>query len=509
MTCASPPAAVGVGQQQPNPAVQPLDVGLMRLCGRDLAVPAENIREVVPMPDRLHHDFSGTGACTGTIVIRGRVIPVLDIAAHLGFGPRDDGAGVILILRYERALVGLIMDMVSGLARIPAARIQSLEVAGGGEGRIVTSGFPHGDMLVGLVEPGAVFGLPGVVHARESSADAQAGSLTNRRAVVMVSVAETSMAIEAAIVVATLPGIQLKPGPVRSSKWIGVVHYLNHEIPVIDDIALLGLSGRAAEGTGGAIVILRLDDTRMLGVKIDKVRSILPLGAESVRPLASSLAQRLSLFTGAVVDADGSQSLLLDSDALRKSDELRMLGALRRDRPGGGNEKPAAAGAPSVKGERQPFVIFRAGKRQGAARLATVKQIISYPGNVTGARADGSALRGIATYNGAPLPLFDLADTGEFDDRPDRMVLVVEKEGAFSGLVVQKLETIVRAVGQRRPGPNRRGHFIQASVDGTMKAVNLIDLNEEADRLAAQCAPPGMASAVPRDPSANAAPAQR
>lgn len=460
-----------------------LDVGLMRLCGRELAVPAANVREVVPLPPRLQPSFSGGGASAGSIVIRGRVVPVLDVAALLGFEPRESAEGVVLILRHDAALIGIIMDSVSGLARIAQDMIQPFAVSGAEDRRIVSSSFPHEGELVGLLDPAAVLALPGVPHAREQCGAAEAAGLGSRSAVVLVAVAGANLALDAHLVVATVPNALLRPSPAPSSKWIGVVPYLGQEVPVVDDLALFGLSGRAHGASTGAVIILRLGDTQLLGLSIDRVQRILPISDRAVRPLPGALAERLTLFRGAVVDHEGRQNLLLDGDALKRSDTIRMIGALSRAKAP--PARSALAGAATGE-ERQPFLVFVAGERRRAAALSSVKQIIPFPQARTGLNRSGSALQGIASYNGAPLPLLDLGGGDSPEHRPDAVVLVVEQDGRFNGLVVDKLETVARSALHRRPGNagNAPSFFIDATVGEKPQAVTLCDLAQEAVRLA-------------------------
>ena len=456
----------------------PIDVGLMRLCGRDLAIRADGIREVVPLPDTLHADFSGTGACFGTIVIRGRAIPVLDIAGHLGFARPSDTTGVVVVLREGNSLLGLVMDMVSGLARIAADEVQPLTGVAHDRRPLVASGFLHGQALFGLIDQAAIFALPGVIHAVEVGTD-ERRTVDVRGAVVLVSVAETQIAIDTGFVVATVPGDTIMPSPEPAGPWMGVVRYLDREVPVVDDLALLGLTGRAAEGARGAVVVVQLAEDRMLGLKIDRIRRILPLGFRSLQPLSGELGAQLPLFRGAVVDHEGRQSLMLDHDAVRECAALRTIAALTRrtektvaDRPG-----------ETRTGDVQAYVVFRTGAGHGAASLASVKQIIPFPADAAPARLAGSALCAIASYDGAPLPLFDFADAPVAADTTGRMILVVESDGTFNGLVVRKLETVARTVPQPRPGTSQ-GCFIHTQIDGRSVAVTVYDLARQVRLLA-------------------------
>ncbi|GAA3709293.1 hypothetical protein GCM10022268_18240 [Sphingomonas cynarae] len=460
----------------------PIDVGLMRLCGRDLAIRADSIREVVPLPDTLQADFSGTGACCGTIVIRGRAVPVLDIAGLLGFARPSRATGVVVVLREGDRLLGLVMDMVSGLARIAADEVQPLTGVADDRQPLVASGFLHGQALFGLIDQAAIFTLPGVIHAVEVGKD-ERRTASVCGAVVLVSVADTQIAIDTGFVVATVPGDTIMPSPEPAGPWMGVVRYLDREVPVVDDLALLGLTGRAAEGARGAVVIVQLAADQMLGLKIDRIRRILPLGFRSLHPLSCELGRQLPLFRGAVVDHEARQSLMLDHEAVRECAVLRTIAALTRrtgkavaDRPG-----------ETHSGGLQAYVVFRTGDGYGAASLASVKQIVPFPVDAAPARLAGSALCAIASYDGAPLPLFDFANGPVAADMTGRMILVVESDRAFNGLVVEKMETVARTVTQSRPGTSQ-GQFIHTQVDGRSMAVTVCDLARQV-RLLAGSAP--------------------
>lgn len=477
-----PPAAMD------EPRTGSLEVGLMRLCGRDLAVPALHVREVVPRPDTFHPSLSGTSASVGSIVIRGTVIPILDIRSYLGL-PLDDGEQqVVLVLRQGDGLVGLLMDSVSGLARIPTSAIQQFRFHGGGDDQLVARSFTLNDAVVGLLDPAAVFRLPNVPHAIEETCEAADVRSGMRRTVVLLTVAGAEIALEADRIAATVPNAVVRPSPVPFSDWIGVVDYLGREVPVVDDLALFGLSGRASDTGVEPVIIIRIDDQDLIGLRIDRVRRILPIDASAVKPLPAALAERLRLFAGAVADQDGRQSLLLRKDAMVTSDALRTIGELSRKK----STAIVQAGSPSQRKAQpqQAFLVFRAGGRNRACAMASVTQIIALPQDHTRLNVPGSALRGMAGYNGSPLPLMDLGGGGERDvDPAQAKVLVVQGENAFTGFIVDRLETIAKSVAQPSPDPgtngtDRRSYFIEALIGGRAEAVTLCDLAEEARRLA-------------------------
>lgn len=505
-------AAAADGIVQPSAAQAPatLDVGLMRLCGRDVALPADTVREVVPRPATLQPVFAAGGAI-GSIVIRGRVIPVVDLKPLLGFacapplaggaGPRDASASpeaagaaassVIVILRQGDALLGLEMDSVSGLARLRRDSLQACAVPGVA-GQLVTCNFLHGDAVVGLIDPEAVFALPGIPHARETAA-ADRVAAGARRPIVLLSSAGAELAIDAARVVATVPNGALRPGPVPSATWIGVVDYLGREVPVVDDLSLFGLTGRAGDSGAEPIVILRADGERLLGLRIDRVHRILQVPVADIRPLPAAAAARLVLFCGAVVDPDGRESLLLAADALARSDALRTIAALSRiagTAAAQGDGAGAAATCGTGGAAKHPFLVFRLGDRHRAVPLTSVTQIIGFPASVSRLDVPGSSLFGLASHTGRPLPLVDLGSEGSPRNLDfaaiGAVVLVVEHDGAVTGCIVDALEMVIDAVPQRRPASPSAvpGQFLDVRIAGTAKAVTVCDLAEEARKRA-------------------------
>ncbi|QAY78671.1 chemotaxis protein CheW [Sphingosinicella sp. BN140058] len=484
-------AADGAVVAAAAPAPATLDVGLMRLCGRDVALPADTVREVVPRPATLQPVFAAGGAI-GSIVIRGRVIPVIDLEPLLGFQSAGwDAAagtgGVIVVLRYGDALLGLAMDSVSGLARLRRDSLQACAIPGVA-GQLVTRNFLHGDAVVGLIDPEAVFALPGIPHARET-AFADRAAAGARRPIVLLSAAGAELAIDAALVVATVPNGALRPGPVPSATWIGVVDYLGREVPVVDDLSLFGLTGRAGDGGAEPIVILRADGERLLGLRIDRVHRILQVPVADVRPLPAATAARLDLFCGAIVDGDGRESLLLAADALARSDALRTIAALSRI---AGTAAAPGDGATCGTGgaAKHPFLVFRLGDRHRAVPLTSVTQIIGFPANVSRLDVPGSSLFGLASHTGRPLPLVDLGSEGSPRNLDfaalGAAVLVVEVDGAVTGCIVDALEMVVDAAPQRRPAHSAAepGHFLDVRIGGTAKAVTICDLAEEARKRA-------------------------
>lgn len=473
-----------------------LQVGLMTLGGHQVAIPVAHVREVVPCPPVLAPSLAPATACVGSILVRGTAIPVLDLSLVLNIGRTDASAGVIVIIQDGERLAGVMMDAVSGLARLTPNQVQPCHYASTDVLPIVSHNLVLDDVVASLLDPGVMLQLPGVPYASEAAADGTRTHPSPRRGVVLLKAAGVNIAIEASRFVATVPNVALRSSPVPSSSWAGVVDYLGQEVPVIDDLSLLGLAGRTASTGTEPVVVLRADERHLLGIKIERVRRIVQVPEDEIHPLEDALAQKLKLFCGTVADGDGQQSLLLDPDALERSEPLRMLGRLSVKEADG----PATAGAAGRKkgvgsgraAKRKHYLVFRSGETFHACDLHAVARITPFPADYAPVRVPGSALLGLATHEARPLPLLDCAGGQRSDplDLRRASVLVVPMGETVVGLVVDALENVTRAVPQEMPGPpsaRRSDRFVEVQAGGKPAALKIIDAQETARQLAASC----------------------
>jgi purine-binding chemotaxis protein CheW len=65
----------------------------------------------------------------GVINLRSRIIPVLDLASHLGVSSSDNAAGNIVIVETNSATVGIVVDEVDEVLSVSPAQVEDLPVA--------------------------------------------------------------------------------------------------------------------------------------------------------------------------------------------------------------------------------------------------------------------------------------------------------------------------------------------------------------------------------------------
>ena len=129
---------------------------MFSLHGEDYALPVASVREIIRYvaPSAT---AAASGLIQGMINLRGRVVPVVDISSRLGRSLVVGANTRILVLELANGALGLIVDAVVGVVRIPAEQIEPLPVAVAGNafGEQVAA---VGERLILLVDPDRALG---------------------------------------------------------------------------------------------------------------------------------------------------------------------------------------------------------------------------------------------------------------------------------------------------------------------------------------------------------------
>jgi purine-binding chemotaxis protein CheW len=120
--------------------------------GMPIAAVREIIRYVAPSATA-----TARGVIQGMISLRGRTVPIVDLSSRLGQKLEVDSKTRILVLEVEGGAVGLIVESVGGILRIPATQIESLPIASAGDG-LGDEVAAMGDQLIVLIDPERAFG---------------------------------------------------------------------------------------------------------------------------------------------------------------------------------------------------------------------------------------------------------------------------------------------------------------------------------------------------------------
>jgi purine-binding chemotaxis protein CheW len=446
-----------------------IDLGLLRLCGIELAVPVDWVREVVPCPGTMGPCFGSHPALIGSIGVRGDVIPVVDVTVLLGFGERTGTGGTIVVLRKDDVLLGLRIDTVSGLYRIPVSAVREL-IDSGGAARLVDRAFVREEHLVGIVDPDALFTMPGLPLVRCTVRHADHGALGRASPFVLVTVAGVQIAIDSHLVESTAPATSLRRCAVPAPGWARSVNYLGRDVRVFDQLATLGLDGATPEESQGPVILLRIAPVKLVGWHVESVRSVARIASDKFGPLPSGLAGRASLFGGTATDPGGGQNLVLDSAAVCADPAIVAMAALCREATeAGGRSIAMAKGKADATGA---FLIFDTGERLLATPLDAIREVVPFRG-LSSRVEDYSGLCGLSDHRGAPVSVYAV-EAGVQPDDAKLLIIARDQEGQGArGFLAQRLATIINAPALPVPGGSPGARFIPATIDGTAHSIRI------------------------------------
>ena len=478
---------------------QSLSLGLMVVGDAMVALPNAQLSEVVACPSRLHPLPLPVPGLRGSVDLRGLAVPVIDLRFLMGLAPRDADApgAVIVIMRFDGNLLGLLVDRIVGIARVAPGDLVPLVVLQPAGARIASHSvlLPSGHATV--LDAGRIAALPDLPLVPEPTIS-RARHRADQQALLVMHCAGFAVAIDALDIAATVSPMEIRPSALCSTLCRGVFTHQGHEIPVVDTAVLLGL-GQRAEDAPTVVLVMPLDQGRV-GLLVDQVRGIVQAAAADIHAVGATGIPEPTLLGGILgSSADSAPVLVLDGHALRRHPLLSALASMSqsveaqaadRDAATPADQRAAAGGAAA----RVPYLVFRAGG-EWAAPLAGVREIVPYPARLVALAGGRDAVVGLFTHRCAAIALVDLArllgrESGPAADSSKR-VLLVEAGGQTVGFVVQELVSIEHALWQRSSGALRphaaggRGTVIEIGAEAARRTVGRIDLVKMATELAA------------------------
>jgi purine-binding chemotaxis protein CheW len=128
-------------------------VVVLRVQGGDYAVPIHRVQEIVRVPEitRVPHAQPGV---EGVINLRGRVLPVVDLASRLALGITERARSArVVVVDGGAESIGLLVDGVSEVLRVSAADVEQPSAITTGNGPTAVLGVAKlGERLVLLLD---------------------------------------------------------------------------------------------------------------------------------------------------------------------------------------------------------------------------------------------------------------------------------------------------------------------------------------------------------------------
>jgi purine-binding chemotaxis protein CheW len=310
------------------------------LAGQEYALPLDKVVEVRALSDAMS-DVPGTErAMLGVIEFRGGLLPLVSLHFLLGLpdaAVKPDAQRVV-VTRIGAALVGLVVDGIKEILRVPLEAIDPVPpvlTRGKGEARIeAICRLEGGRRLVSVLAPARLFDDQ---TAARILADAKGGAAQ------MSSVETADDTVEQFVIFRLgdehygLPILSVDEVVRRPDKLTrvpkapafveGVMNLRGKIVPVISQRQRFSVAGETA-GHGLRIVIVTIDGLQA-GFVVDAVSEVIGIPARDLRVTPELSADGAQLFDRvANIESEGRMILLIDPKALLDRAERDVLAAI-------------------------------------------------------------------------------------------------------------------------------------------------------------------------------------
>ncbi len=311
------------------------------LAGQDYALPLDKVVAVARLPAEVTALPQAGPAMLGVAAFRGGLLPLVSPHALLGLPAAvEPGRGRVLVVRLGGVPVGLVVDRVTSILRLPEGDIDPVPpvlTRGAGETRVEAIGrMDGGRRLVSILSPARLFDeqTASRLLAEAREAEAAAGWVGEAaEQFVVFRLGDEHYGLPVAIVEEVAPRPAVLARIPRAPAFLeGVMNLRGSVVPVIDQRLRFG-AGEAAGGRGRRIVVLALDGLRA-GLAVDAVTEVLSIPAAALAPAPELAAGEAAVFDRiATVERGGRMILLIEPRALLDATERDLLAGIAARAP--------------------------------------------------------------------------------------------------------------------------------------------------------------------------------
>ena len=455
----------------------------LELAGHRLAVDADHVVQALPRPPRLTPLPSRQAALQGVLKLRGQVVPVVDLR-HWLQPAAEVAAGLapsphIMVLGHEGKVVGIGLDGIRGLLRIPAEQVHAVAHQAEADNFFHSViNLPDSDDLVMVLDPLRLMALTQAWASANATSHASEGTIlasapdSHTQPHALVRLGDVVLAAPADVVreVGHQPPLNRvfgqNPYLRAMTRWRGV------DVPVLDPVQALALSLDETPSAGPRLLMVLSQNGRHAAVPVDEVLSVrrfaqteLQSPADTGTPQAHLYAATTTLDGGG--PHQGKRVRLLNATALLewlgmaemadRSAEASLQTAPDNEthsgdplqHPEGVQRLQATPSAPSqpTAPESHAYVVFDMG-REWAAPVNLLQEVMPFPASFQPATGADPFQLGSCDWRGRTLPVLDLRPPRADGTRPPKeqaRLLVVSACQRQAGLVVDDVVALLPA----------------------------------------------------------------
>jgi purine-binding chemotaxis protein CheW len=437
-------------------------VGTFFLAGQEFALPADHVREVVGMPERITRIPLSPACLEGIFTLRGAAIPLLNLGRI--FDPAAPAASSeqrVAIVDVDDIQVGLVFDATGEVLRVRPEQRAGLRWSEGQQPGVVAGAITleDGARIVQMLDAARLVRIDNVPQVRAHASVAREAwrmrflrQAQGRKCISFtVGGLRFALAMEAIQEIMRVPALQ--PSVMLGRLCKGWLNLRGAPVGVVDFGALLQCAPSACDPIDARVLVVRIGDEQ-LGLLVDAVDDIRPYFDSDILPIPMLGTARGAMYRGCLPNAELGDSLFLAHEALFSDAEVAEICAGHRRLYAA--EAGAARAAEKKVGARRVYLAF-ALETGWAADIGQVREIVDFDSPVTRPPGMPASVYGMMQVRQQMVCVIDLRSLygmAPLEDRSGCRILVLEHEGERFGLVVDRVDTILSLPdSQRRPSP--------------------------------------------------------
>lgn len=483
------PMAATPGEDSESYRPDEVIVGTFFIEGREFALPATRVREVVHYPGILSPMPLCSPFVDGVFSLRGEVLPVIDAARFMGIeSTSEPNERRVAVVSSGRGHVGLVFHGTGEVLRVPRENLRTIEGQGISSDGLIQGvlHLPEEDRFIQVLSPEAL-GLAGGVPL--ASAESEEQEVKSYSKAIVARVGEYEIAFPIGDVLEIQEGLSMHSNECYFEHCRGVVQLRGEVRAVMDFRRVLGT---VSDEPGNKLLFL-VHEGACVGLEVDALVETIEFADEDLLEMPSIPESGLGDVVSGVLPAGYARHVLMaDVQGLYEKYSIAQGVAIF------GEPASMAEVSEIEEVEECSFFTFKIADSELSFPLGEVSEVCDYPEDVVITNRTDEAVCGLMKLRDEMIPLVDVApvsevaidvEDAEHAEHAERAVVVVDVAGRRQGLVVDAVESIVRGKTTRMSkaallaGEGRKGSLLKYSagaavvecVDGSSEILLILD----------------------------------